>query len=543
MPALPDHLRDGRYELGEPLGMGGMAVVVRAVDTELGVERAIKVLLPDMARKSVRRRLQNEARAMARLGHPHILSIHDVGRDDDLDWIVMDLATGGSLQDLVGREGPLPLGTAIGLMVQVLSALAAAHAAGIVHRDVKPHNVLLDADGRALLADFGIAMLTEDDRTTKTGVAMGSMSFMPPEQRLDAARVGPQADLYATGCTLYALLTNDNPVDLFMAGPDSDRWDGVPPPVRAVVQTACAPHPTDRYADAGQMAHALLDVLDVLGDDIRESALPSRGFFPAPAKSTMEGRAPTKARVASATREALATARTLLPAHDPTRMPAPTAVPAPPPDRRPWVVAAALAGMVVLGLSGLWATGWTTASTAEPIPQPSPSPQATPAPAAPAAPAAAPPREPSPSDDEPADAAEPTAERPSPRPSSEPTPRAAPTPVPVPEPEVLPDPPAEGPFGRWEGSLNGTPLDLVLRGSAEQVTGTATLLSARRGDRTESLVGTYDPERKEVRVTETTGDRTVPPGTYVLTWRGDTLSGRYEAASGGRVVSVAFQRP
>jgi len=575
-PPLPETLRDGRYRLLEPLGTGGMAVVVRAHDTELDVMRAVKVLLPDMARPSVRRRLQNEARAMARLGHPHILSIHDVGRDGDLDWIVMDLATGGSLQDLVGSDGPLPLQTAIGLMVQVLSALAAAHAAGIVHRDVKPHNVLLDADGRALLADFGIAMLTEDDRTTRTGVAMGSMSFMPPEQRLDAARVGPEADLYACGTTLYAILTDDNPVDLFMAGPDSERWQGVPDAVRAVVQRACAPHPSDRFGDAGALAHALLDVLDALGDEARESVLPSRGFFPAPAASTRGERAPvTKKEVSRATRQVLVDARTWLPAPEqapsstqPTAVPQPTSVPPPPsPGRRrlgAGLLGFTVVALVTLGAAGAWmGTPWSDRpaapgsgegvgamedkpAAAERSPAAGPgsqegAPNAAPAPAPEVAPEPEPEPEPAPQPP-----VEPTAQPSSgsPQPGA-PGAAPAPAPAPTPAPAVVEEPPDQGaglpePLGEWSGSLNGKLTDLSLGGSPGRITGQMTMLHLDGRSVRSQLQGHFDPDTDLLILEDLDGSEIV--GTYRVKLGGGALRGSYERTD-GRTTTVSFTRP
>ncbi len=265
---LPATLRDGRYVLGERLGQGGMAVVVVAHDTALGVDRAVKLLQPHGKRRAtLRRRLKAEARAMARLNHPNILAIHDVGVEDGIDYVVMDLALGGSLHDLV-RDGPLDPWVACSLMIQVLSALGAAHAQGIVHRDVKPHNVLMDLNGRAMLADFGIALLAGEERRTRTGVAMGSLAYMPPEQRLDAAGVGPRADLYAVGSTLYALITRRNPVDLFLAGPGSERWNGVPEPLRPILLRAVKMDPGQRWPDAGSFAHALLEALRERGMDL-----------------------------------------------------------------------------------------------------------------------------------------------------------------------------------------------------------------------------------------------------------------------------------
>ncbi|MCP4806734.1 MAG: serine/threonine protein kinase [Proteobacteria bacterium] len=260
MAALAD-----RYELGDMLGAGGAARVLHARDRRLGVDRAVKLISGSEGpmRAQLRTRLEREARAMAQLDHPNVLRIYDIGHDDGQDYVVMDLADGGSLSDWLRKRGPMAPDVALPFMIQVLAALAAAHAAGIVHRDVKPQNILLDLRGKALLADFGIAMLDDNQRTTKTGIAMGSVAYMAPEQRLDARSVGPAADLYATGATLYHLLTRANPVDLFTADAASSRFDGVPPRLRDVLVRATRLSPTQRYPDARSMA---LDLLELMSD-------------------------------------------------------------------------------------------------------------------------------------------------------------------------------------------------------------------------------------------------------------------------------------
>jgi serine/threonine-protein kinase len=290
IPNMPESLCAGRYLFEGRLGEGGMAAVFLATDTTLQVKRAVKVLTIAHGKSSLRRRLNAEARAMARLKHPNILGVHDVGTDGELDFVVMDLAF-GSLQDVIESTGPMALGDAVQYTIQVLSALACAHAEGIVHRDVKPHNVLLDMNGRALLADFGIALLVEDDRRTKTGVAMGSLAYMPPEQRLDAARVGPAADIYSAGAMLYNLLTNDNPVDLFLAEDDSDRFAGLPPDVVKVIRTATQVTITERYASAGEMAGELVSLLEAMDPSALDRVwrLKNHEQFPAPSERFTHG--------------------------------------------------------------------------------------------------------------------------------------------------------------------------------------------------------------------------------------------------------------
>lgn len=257
----------GRYRLGDVLGIGGTSTVYRAMDATLGVERAVKVLRGEGEGADAQRgRLRVEARAMARVTHPNILRVYDVGTDEGQDYFVMELAEGGTLQDRVDAEGPLSPLVVCRYALQVLGALAAAHDAGVIHRDVKPQNVLLDRAGVPLLADFGIALLSDgrESRHTRVGVAMGSMTYMPPEQRIDARGVGVGADVYATAATLYAVLTGATPVDLFLASATSARWDDVPPALRPILQRASRLAPAERYPTARDMAAAVLAVIERL---------------------------------------------------------------------------------------------------------------------------------------------------------------------------------------------------------------------------------------------------------------------------------------
>ncbi|MBE7452892.1 MAG: serine/threonine protein kinase [Kofleriaceae bacterium] len=205
--------RLGRYELGDELGAGGMASVYRARDVELRREVAVKVLFPHLARKpEITRRFQREARAAAVLEHPNILRVYDVGAQAGAPpFIVMELVRGASLREIGEARGPLlaELVAAIGALL--CDALAVAHAAGVIHRDVKPGNVLLADDGRLLLADFGVAHLEDDDSlVTRSGALLGTPSFMAPEQALGNP-VDGRSDLYAVGATLYQLATGALP--------------------------------------------------------------------------------------------------------------------------------------------------------------------------------------------------------------------------------------------------------------------------------------------------------------------------------------------
>ena len=251
---IPPGLAANRYQLKEILGQGGAAVVYRAIDTQLTAERAIKVLLPTPGSSSLQTRLQEEARIMARLQHDNILQIIDQGAEQEFFYLVMELAE-GSIQSKLDQGGPMSPAEAIVATLHLLSALEFAHRQQIIHRDVKPHNLLI-LRGRVRLADFGIAR-REDSTLTRSSIAMGSMAYMPPEQRLDARKVNPTADLYATGATLYAMLTAGNPIDLFTAELHSPRWLGIDPPLARVIHRACAFNPGDRYPGAAEMAEDL----------------------------------------------------------------------------------------------------------------------------------------------------------------------------------------------------------------------------------------------------------------------------------------------
>ncbi len=257
-PPAPRAL-DGRYLLGPPLGRGGMAVVFRAVDLQTREVVAVKLLDGAVARDArLLRRFANEAVTMRFLGHPHVAVVRDMGEDaaTGLSYVVMDLARRGSAADALRARGPLPAPEVAGWAVQVCSALHAAHTHGIVHRDVKSANILLNEDGGALLADFGVARTPHADLGPERRV--GTLSFMAPEQLLRADEAKAPADVYGLGATVYHLVTGVAPRQLYRA-PRSDRsWDVVPPPLREVVFRATRPRPEERFADARELAFALL---------------------------------------------------------------------------------------------------------------------------------------------------------------------------------------------------------------------------------------------------------------------------------------------
>ncbi|MEV3922314.1 protein kinase domain-containing protein [Actinomadura coerulea] len=205
---MEGRLLAGRYRLESVVGRGGMGTVWRATDETLHREVAVKeVVLPaglsDEERENRHRRTLREARASARLNHPGVVTVHDVVDEDGRPWIVMELVRARSLQEVVEEDGPLPPGRVATIGAQIAGALRAAHAIGVLHRDVKPANVLVTGDDRAVLTDFGIAQVAGDATLTGTGLIMGSPAYMSPE-RVNGDPAIPASDLWALGATLYA---------------------------------------------------------------------------------------------------------------------------------------------------------------------------------------------------------------------------------------------------------------------------------------------------------------------------------------------------
>ena len=261
-PAPP--LGGGRYRLREVLGTGGMATVYRAYDDKLDVDRAIKVLNPNLMLSEVMRaRFQDEARTLARLRHPHIVAVHDFGQDQSRLYMVMEYLPGGSLERRLRRRGPLYPRDATLVMLSVLSALEEVHRLGVVHRDVKPANVLLDRDGTPKLADFGIAHL-QDSKKTRHGAAVGTWAYMAPEQRSNARAADLRADIYGAGATLFSLLTTEEPQDLDRAEHHQEALDALPPILREIILRATQYKPGDRYATVTELRAALTTALGEL---------------------------------------------------------------------------------------------------------------------------------------------------------------------------------------------------------------------------------------------------------------------------------------
>ena len=291
---LTDVLAD-RYDLGRRLGQGGMAEVYDALDRVLDRPVAVKVLRSGLADQAQERFLR-EARAAASLAHPNIVAVYDTGRQGEMAYLVMERVDGPDLARVL-RDGPVPLRQATRIAEDVLGALAAAHARGIVHRDVKPGNILLARDGTAKLTDFGIAKRSlADTQLTATGQVFGTPSYLSPEQAR-GEQAGPASDLYAVGCVLYEMIAGHPPfvADEPMAVVHAHLRQSAPPLFGArpgvdmglvrVVERALAKDPADRYADAGQMRQALAQVFRAPPPPTRTRVLPPRAAPGAPRRA------------------------------------------------------------------------------------------------------------------------------------------------------------------------------------------------------------------------------------------------------------------
>src|SRR5690348_4971517 len=203
-----------RYESPQRIGRGGMGEIFRATDSALGRPVAIKLLDPRFAQdERVRARFKREALAVARLsGSPHIVTIYDVGEWRGRPFIVMEYLAGGSVEEHLEQDGPPPLGDALDLLEQAAQALDAAHREGIVHRDVKPANLLFDRHGRVHVADFGIASAAGLASLTQTGTVLGTAAYLAPEQAM-GERATPASDVYALGVVAFELLTGRRPFE------------------------------------------------------------------------------------------------------------------------------------------------------------------------------------------------------------------------------------------------------------------------------------------------------------------------------------------
>lgn len=239
------------YRIDSLIARGGMGVVYRATQLALDRPVALKVIAGELAGdEKFRRRFLSESRLAAQLEHPAVVPVYDAREDDGELIVAMRLIEGGDLRQLIDREGPLEPGRAIHLLGQVAEALDAAHAAGIVHRDVKPHNILVEGE-RAFLSDFGLAKAYAETGSGTGASVVGTVEYMAPEQ-WRGERVGPAADIYALGCVLYEALTGVVPY----ARKEADTEPELPKGIEAVIERAVSKEPNERYASAGELIEA-----------------------------------------------------------------------------------------------------------------------------------------------------------------------------------------------------------------------------------------------------------------------------------------------
>ncbi len=265
----------GRYRLEARIGAGGMSTVYRALDETLERPVAIKLMNREVASDSDQlERFRREARAVAQLSHPHIVGVIDAGEDESRPYIVFEYVEGETLKERIRRQGRLPVPEAVAYAIEIARALGAAHARHIVHRDVKPQNVLIDEEGSAKVTDFGIARTLDEEGLTADGRVLGTTDYVSPEQAL-GHRVTGQSDLYSLGIVLYEMLTGEVPVPGREPGGGGDEARARDAPRRAVqrpevsaalaavVDTATAKRQEDRYADDAEL---IADLEDVAGD-------------------------------------------------------------------------------------------------------------------------------------------------------------------------------------------------------------------------------------------------------------------------------------
>jgi len=299
------------FVLERAIGQGGFALVYAARDVGLNRAVAVKVLRPELAgTAAIRERFRREAEAMARLRHPHVIPVYAVGEGAGLAWYVMPLVTGGSLRTRLDRERRLPAGEARRILDEAAAALGAAHRAGVLHRDIKPDNILLDGDdARVLLTDFGIAKAlggaAPAGALTATGVVVGTPHYMSPEQASGERGIDHRSDLYSLGVVAYQMLCGDLP---FQANntpallvkhlseapvPIERRSGNVPADLARAVMLCLEKNPNDRF----KSAHALVEALDT-------------GQVPAlPATRARAARPMARARAGSERTKAMAAAR------------------------------------------------------------------------------------------------------------------------------------------------------------------------------------------------------------------------------------------
>jgi serine/threonine-protein kinase len=283
---MTGRLLDGRYRIGPRIARGGMASVYEATDLRLDRTVAVKVMHPGLGDDNeFAERFVREARAAARLSHPNVVAVYDQGDDDGTVFLAMELIPGHTLRDVIRKESPMSPPRALAVLEPVLSALASAHRAGLVHRDVKPENVLIADDGRVKVADFGLAkaVSTDTQHTATGGVLIGTVSYLAPELVV-SGRADARADVYAAGVVLFELLTGakphegETPIQVAYkhvhedVPPPSSLEPSIPAYVDALVARATARDRELRPADAAVLLHQLHRVSHALAEGVLDDA-------------------------------------------------------------------------------------------------------------------------------------------------------------------------------------------------------------------------------------------------------------------------------
>jgi len=498
----------GRYHLTERIGEGSFAETFLATDITLNRQVAIKVLREQFARDPrIAARFEREARAAASVSHPNIVEVYDYGQDDSTFFIVMEWVDGTDLKEYINQYAPIPVPDASRLIREILSGLGAIHRAGIIHRDIKPQNVLISRNGVAKLTDFGIARGALDAGLTDTGMAIGTAAYMAPEQATGAP-LEPSADIYAAGVIFFEMLTGqlpypgENPVQVMYqqvndAPPrPSSIVGGIPPALEMVVLRAMAKDPRDRFQSAEEM-QAALDHTPSADEQTRILAAAS---------------SPTQATALMGGMGGFSKSGDLPPTIPPRRRPVAAGEPHSNPTW-PLVLLAALlvliaiAGIAIFALKGSGNNGGaggaatpthaaviaTPSATATPTTAPTPTPSPTPKPT------------PTPS---------PT---PKPTPTPSPTPKPTPTPTPTPAPTPTPSPtpaPTPTPSGTAAGEVPpsqtiGRPIDAGSAAARLAMLGAKTV--SLSGD---DLSGAWNPQQA------TGGNTNIPDGAVILWGQG-----------------------
>ncbi|HRC74344.1 MAG TPA: protein kinase, partial [Kouleothrix sp.] len=274
---MQQKILNNRYELEQKIGEGGMARVYRGRDLRLSRAVAVKVLHSHYASDTgFLQRFHHEAQAVANLRHPNIVDVYDVGQDGDMHYIVMEYVPGSDLKALIVREAPLPVERAVSIAEAVARGLDAAHRLGMIHRDIKPQNIIIGEAGQVKITDFGIAKSTMSTAMTETGVTFGTADYISPEQARGQPAT-PQSDIYSLGVTLYEMLTGrlpftgDSSIAVAMqhvsAEPPPPRMynSRIPPQLEAIVLRALNKDPSRRPHSAREFAN-LLESYRTAGD-------------------------------------------------------------------------------------------------------------------------------------------------------------------------------------------------------------------------------------------------------------------------------------